>query len=35
MQEGAPIGSQLSEIGMLAAWSVVTFALALRWFRWM
>jgi hypothetical protein len=34
MQDGAPLGSQLAEIGMLAAWTVVTFVLALRWFRW-
>jgi ABC-type multidrug transport system permease subunit len=34
MQEGAPLSSQLPEIGLLAAWSVLTFVLALKWFRW-
>jgi ABC-2 type transport system permease protein len=34
MQEGASLASQLPQIGILAAWSVVTFFLALRWFRW-
>jgi ABC-2 type transport system permease protein len=34
MQEGATLASQLPQIGILAAWAVVTFALALRWFRW-
>jgi ABC-2 type transport system permease protein len=34
MQEGASLASQLPQVGMLAAWAVVTFALALRWFRW-
>jgi ABC-2 type transport system permease protein len=34
MQEGASLASQLPQVGLLAAWSVVTFALALRWFRW-
>jgi ABC-2 type transport system permease protein len=34
MQEGATLASQLPQIGLLAAWSVVTFFLALRWFRW-
>ena len=34
MQEGAPLTSQLPEIGLLSAWSVVTFVLALKWFRW-
>ncbi len=35
MQEGASITTQLPEIGLLVAWSIVTFFLALRWFRWM
>ncbi len=35
MQEGASLASQLPEIGMLSAWAIVTFFLALRWFRWM
>ncbi len=35
MQDGAGLASQASEIGILAVWAVVTFALALRWFRWM
>ena len=34
MQEGATLASQLPQIGLLAGWSVVTFFLALRWFRW-
>ena len=34
MQEGATLASQLPQIGLLAGWSVVTFVLALRWFRW-
>ena len=34
MQEGASLASQLPQIGILAAWAVVTFVLALRWFRW-
>ena len=34
MQEGATLASQLPEIGLLTAWSAVTFFLALRWFRW-
>jgi ABC-2 type transport system permease protein len=34
MQEGAPLTSQLSEISLMAGWSVVTFVLALKWFRW-
>lgn len=34
MQEGATLASQLPQLGILAAWAVVTFALALRWFRW-
>lgn len=34
MLEGASLASQLPEMGILAAWGVVTFVLALRWFRW-
>jgi ABC-2 type transport system permease protein len=34
MLEGASLGSQLTRIGILAAWGVLTFALALKWFRW-
>ncbi len=34
MQEGASLASQLPEIGLLAGWAVVTFALALKLFRW-
>jgi ABC-2 type transport system permease protein len=34
MQEGAPLTSQLPEIGLLVGWSVLTFVLALKWFRW-
>ncbi|MBI3838523.1 MAG: ABC transporter permease [Planctomycetia bacterium] len=34
MQEGASLASQLPQVGLLTAWAVVTFFLALRWFRW-
>ncbi len=34
MLEGAGLVSLVPEMAMLAAWAVVTFALALRWFRW-
>lgn len=34
MLEGASLASQGTEIAILAAWGVGTFALALRWFRW-
>jgi ABC-2 type transport system permease protein len=34
MLEGKPLTSQLTEIGILAVWGVVTFVLALRVFRW-
>lgn len=34
MQEGATLTSQMSEVGLLASWAIVTFFLALRWFRW-
>jgi ABC-type multidrug transport system permease subunit len=32
--EGAGLGSQMPHIGILAAWGAVSFALALRMFRW-
>jgi hypothetical protein len=32
--EGATLASQWPEVCILAAWAVVSFALALRWFRW-
>jgi ABC-type multidrug transport system permease subunit len=34
MQEGASLASQSTGIAILAVWCVVSFALALRWFRW-
>ena len=34
MLEGASLGDILPQIAIVAAWGVVTFALALRWFRW-
>ena len=34
MLEGAPLAAQLTRIGILCAWGAVSFALALRWFRW-
>jgi ABC-type multidrug transport system permease subunit len=32
--EGASLASQWPEVAILTAWAVVSFALALRWFRW-
>jgi ABC-type polysaccharide/polyol phosphate export permease len=32
--EGATLASQWPQIGILGAWAVVSFLLALRWFRW-
>jgi ABC transporter DrrB family efflux protein len=32
--EGAGLGSQLGPLAVLAAWGLVAFAAALRWFRW-
>jgi ABC-2 type transport system permease protein len=34
MQEGAPLSSQLTRLAIMAAWGVISFSLALRWFRW-
>lgn len=34
MQEGATLGSQLSRVVLLAGWGIVSFTLALKWFRW-
>lgn len=34
MLEGASLGSQWVQIAGLCAWAIVTFLLALRWFRW-
>jgi ABC-2 type transport system permease protein len=34
MLEGLPITDQLGRIGIMALWGAVSFALALRWFRW-
>ena len=34
MLEGAGLASLTTEIAVIAAWGAVTFALALRWFRW-
>jgi ABC-2 type transport system permease protein len=34
MLEGASLASQWAELGLLAGWGLVTFVLALRWFRW-
>jgi ABC-2 type transport system permease protein len=34
MLEGQPLTGQVTEIAILGAWGVVTFVLALRWFRW-
>ena len=34
MLEGATLISQWQRIGVMAAWAIVTFTLALRWFKW-
>jgi hypothetical protein len=34
MLEGASLVSLGPQILMIVAWAVVTFAMALRWFRW-
>ena len=34
MLEGLPLASQGAELAILSAYAVVTFGLALRWFRW-
>ncbi|MGE3807414.1 MAG: ABC transporter permease [Gemmataceae bacterium] len=34
MLEGEPLVVQLPRLGILLAWGVITFVLALRWFRW-
>ncbi len=34
MLEGASLGSQWPEMATMSVWCVVSFALALRWFRW-
>ncbi len=34
MLEGAGLGALWSEIALLVAWGAVSFALALKWFRW-
>jgi ABC-2 type transport system permease protein len=34
MLEGASLGAQLPRIGVMVGWGVVSFVLALRWFRW-
>jgi ABC transporter DrrB family efflux protein len=34
MLEGAPFAAQASRVGIMIAWSVASFVLALRWFRW-
>ena len=34
MLNGAPLRDVLGRLAILAAWGLVAFALALRWFRW-
>jgi ABC-2 type transport system permease protein len=34
MQEGASLASLLPQVGLLSAWAIASFFLALRWFRW-
>jgi len=32
--QGASMGSQWSQIAVMAAWGGLSFVLALKWFRW-
>jgi ABC-2 type transport system permease protein len=32
--QGASLGTQAGRLVILVLWAVITFALALRWFRW-
>ena len=34
MLDGLPLTSQWVELALLAGWGLITFVLALRWFRW-
>jgi hypothetical protein len=34
MLEGTGFVALLPEIGLLSAWGIVSFVLALKWFRW-
>jgi ABC-2 type transport system permease protein len=34
MLEGETLAAQATRIGIMAAWGAISFALALRWFRW-
>jgi ABC-type multidrug transport system permease subunit len=34
MLEGASLTSQWAEMALLAGWGLVSFVLALKWFRW-
>jgi ABC-type polysaccharide/polyol phosphate export permease len=34
MLEGAPLSAQFARIGIMVAWGAISFALALRRFRW-
>jgi hypothetical protein len=34
MLEGAPLSAQLPRVAIMIAWGAISFALALRWFRW-
>lgn len=34
MLEGAPLAAQATRVGIVVAWCVASFVLALRWFRW-
>jgi ABC-type multidrug transport system permease subunit len=34
MLDGASFASQWHEVAALAAWGMISFVLALRWFRW-
>jgi ABC-type polysaccharide/polyol phosphate export permease len=34
MNDAEPLTAQTARLAILAAWGVVSFVLALRWFRW-
>ncbi len=34
MLDGVSLASQWAEMALLAGWGLVTFVLALKWFRW-
>ena len=34
INEGLPLNSHLSELGIMLIWASISFLVALRWFRW-